>query len=57
MLGEVEHVFLHSYDSIADLRAGPTTYFGFFNQERIDQSLARRTPDEVYFAEKLRKVA
>ena len=52
-----EHVYLHSYDSIADLRQGLKTYFRFFNQERTHQSLARQTPDEVYFADRLRKVA
>jgi putative transposase len=52
-----EHVYLHSYDSIADLRAGLKTYFGFFNQERTHQGLARQTPDEVYFAHRLRKAA
>ena len=49
-----EHVYLHSYDSIADLKAGLKTYFSFFNQECTHQSLARQTPDEVYFAERLR---
>mgnify|MGYP002633563025 CR=1 FL=1 len=52
-----EHVYLHSYDSIADLKAGLKTYFSFFNQERTHQSLARQTPDEVYFADRLRKAA
>ena len=52
-----EHVYLHSYDSIADLRQGLKTYFRFFNQERTHQSLARQTPDEVYFADRLRKAA
>ena len=52
-----EHVYLHSYDSIADLRQGLKTYFSFFNQERTHQSLARQTPDEVYFADRLRKAA
>ena len=52
-----EHVYLHSYDSIADLKAGLKTYFSFFNQERTHQSLARQTPDEVYFVDGLRKAA
>jgi putative transposase len=52
-----EHVYLHSYDSIADLRVGLKTYFGFFNQKRTHQGLARQTPDEVYFAHRLRKAA
>jgi len=29
-----EHVYLHSYDSIAELREGFKTFFGFFNQVR-----------------------
>ena len=52
-----EHVYLHSYDSIADLRQRLKTYFSFFNQERTHQSLARQTPDEVYFADRLSKAA
>jgi putative transposase len=52
-----EHIYLHSYDSIADLRVGLKTYFGFFNQERTHQGLARQTPDEVYFPDRLRKAA
>jgi putative transposase len=52
-----EHVYLHSYDSIADLRQRLKTYFGFVNQERTHQSLARQTPNEVYFADRLRKAA
>jgi transposase InsO family protein len=28
-----EHIYLHSYDSIDDLRAGLKTYFSFFNQD------------------------
>jgi putative transposase len=52
-----EHVYLHSYDSIADLKAGLKAYFSFFNQERTHQSLARQTPDEFYFADRLRKAA
>jgi putative transposase len=52
-----EHVYLHSYDSIAALRQGLKTCFSFFNQERTHQSLARLTPDEVYFADRLRKAS
>jgi putative transposase len=52
-----ERVYLYSYDSIADLRAGLKTYFSFFNQDRPHQGLARQTPDEVYFAHRLGKAA
>ena len=52
-----EYVYLHSYDRIADLRHGLKTYLGFFNQERTYQSLDRQTPNDVYFVDRLRKVA
>jgi len=53
-----EHVYLHSYDSIADLRAGLKNYFTFFNEQRTHQGLAKQTPDEVYFTTNgLRKAA
>jgi len=38
-------------------RKGLKTHFSFFNQERTHQSLARQTPDEVYFADRLRIAA
>ena len=50
-----EHVYLYSYDTIAELRKGLTTYFHRFNQDRPHQGLAKKTPDEVYFANGLRK--
>ena len=52
-----EHIYLHSYDSITDLRQELKTYFSFFNQDRAHQSLTSQTPDEVYFADRLRKAA
>jgi putative transposase len=53
-----EHVYLHSYDSIGELRAGLKAYFTFFNEDRTHQALARQTPDEVYYANnRLRKAA
>ncbi|MBU3748545.1 MAG: IS3 family transposase, partial [Burkholderiaceae bacterium] len=52
-----EHVYLYSYDTIAELRKGLTTYFQEFNQDRPHQALAKKTPDEVYFANGLRKAA
>jgi putative transposase len=52
-----EHVYLHSYDSIADLRAGLNAYFGFFDQECTHRGLARQTPNEVCFPDRLRKAA
>jgi putative transposase len=52
-----ERVYLYTYDTIAELRAGLRTYFDTFNQDRTHQGLARQTPNEVYFATELRKAA
>lgn len=51
-----EHVNPHPYDGIAAPRQGLKAYLGFFNRERTHHSLARQTPDEVYFAGRLTKV-
>lgn len=45
-----EHIYLHDYESVSALQAGLTEYFNFYNQQRFHQSLAYRTPAEVYFA-------
>jgi putative transposase len=43
-----ENVFLNDYESVPALRAGLGDYFGFYINERRLQSLANRTPAEVY---------
>lgn len=45
-----ELVYLHAHESIRELKAALGQYFVFFNTARPHQSLAYRTPDEVYFA-------
>ena len=44
-----EDIYLRAYETPTDLRAGLTRYFQFYNQRRRHSSLARRTPDTVYF--------
>lgn len=44
-----EEVYLHSYSSPREARLGLTRYLDFYNQERLHQALAYRTPAEVYF--------
>ena len=44
-----EEVYLHAYASVSDARAGIARYVAFYNQRRPHTSLARRTPDAVYF--------
>jgi putative transposase len=45
-----EDVYLKRYESVPQLRAGLSAYFGFYNRERRHQSLDYRTPLEVYRA-------
>ena len=44
-----ENVYLHAYQSVAEVQAGLRWYFTFYNQRRPHRSLDRQTPDVVYF--------
>jgi putative transposase len=48
-----EEVYLRAYNGVSEVKAGLTRYFGFYNQRRPHSSLARKTPDEVYFNDML----
>ena len=43
-----EYVYLWRPEVVPMLAAGLTNYFGYYNDERTHQSLADRTPAEVY---------
>lgn len=43
-----EYVYLWRPEAVPALAAGLTTYFGYYNGQRSHQSLADRTPAEVY---------
>jgi putative transposase len=45
-----EDVYLKGYETVRQLRAGLSAYFGFYNGQRRHQSLDYRTPAEVYAA-------
>jgi putative transposase len=45
-----EHIYLNEYQSPRELRQGLARYLTFYNEQRPHQSLAYRTPAEVYFA-------
>lgn len=45
-----EDTYLKGYESVPQLRAGLSSYFGFYNGERRHQSLDYRTPAAVYAA-------
>ena len=42
-------LYLHAFNSGAELRYGLKNWFNFYNQERFHQSLGDKTPDEVYY--------
>ena len=44
-----EEVYLHHYEDMDEAWDGLARYFGFYNRERLHQSLKWRTPHEVYF--------
>jgi putative transposase len=44
-----EDVYLHAYESVRELKTALASYFEFYNVRRPHQSLAYRTPDEMYF--------
>lgn len=44
-----EEVYLHEYQTVAETRAHLSTYFQFYNEERLHETLRYRTPHEVYF--------
>ena len=44
-----EDLYLKEYANVPALTAGLTSYFAFYNNERLHQSLAYRTPAEVHF--------
>ena len=43
-----EWLYLHSFDSVRELRAGLREYIAFYNFKRIHQALDYKTPNEVY---------
>lgn len=49
-----EEVYLKEYDSVRAAREALRAYFLFYNEERLHQSLAYRTPAQVYRGEYLR---
>lgn len=44
-----EEVYLRAYDSVSQARDSLSRYFNIYNEKRTHASLARLTPDEVYF--------
>jgi putative transposase len=45
-----EDLYLRRYETVAELRRGLEAYLRFYNEARLHQSLAYRTPAAVYHA-------
>ena len=43
-----EDIYLRGYEGVPQLQQGLRRYFAFYNQERLHQALAYRTPEVVY---------
>jgi putative transposase len=43
-----EEVYLHAYATVAEAKAGISSWLDFYNTERQHQSLGYRTPRQVY---------
>jgi putative transposase len=52
-----EDVYLHAYETPAQLRNGLARYFDLYNTRRRHSALDRRTPDAVYFEQVTRQRA
>jgi putative transposase len=50
-----ENIYPSSYSTYSDTRIGISNYFGFFNNERLHQSLNYNTPSSVYFSNQLER--
>lgn len=48
-----EEVYLKSYATIEEARMNLSAYFRFYNEQRRHQSLDYRTPNEVYYGNKI----
>ena len=45
-----ENIYLREYATVPELQAGLASYFRFYDNEHLHQSLGYRTPAEVHFA-------
>ena len=52
-----ECIYLHAFETGTDLRAGLTSWIGYYNARRPHSTLAGRTPDEAYGATGMMKLA
>ncbi len=44
-----EHIFLHDYSTMSELKAGLDWYINYFNKTRPHQSLGYYAPNDIYY--------
>ena len=44
-----EDIFLHNYETAAQVKLGINNFIYFYNTKRLHSSLEYKTPDEIYF--------
>lgn len=44
-----EDIYIKAYETMMEVKIGLRAYFVFYNETRVHQGLAYRTPDDVYF--------
>jgi putative transposase len=52
-----EKIFLEEFETVLELLSGLKEYFEFYNFERPHQSLAGKTPAEIYYGREVAKKA
>jgi putative transposase len=52
-----ECVYLHAFETGSEMRAGLTKWIGYYNAGRPHSALAGQTPDEVYKADAMTRLA
>ncbi len=52
-----ECIYLHTFETGSELRAGLSRWIGYYNTRRPHSTLAGRTPDEAYGASVIEKLA
>ncbi|AWV20162.1 Transposase (plasmid) [Roseomonas mucosa] len=52
-----ECVYLHTFETGSELRAGLARWIGYYNTRRLHSTLAGRTPDEAYGAAGMERLA
>ena len=52
-----EKIFLEEFETVPELLSGFKEYFEFYNFERLHQSLAGKTPTEIYWGREVARKA